>query len=385
MTKINFQSAAKPEEIQEGSETISKESTPKGGSAMPRTCNDEGDDIVQKKTKAFIKKAAIKFGNKFDYSEVKYISAKTKVKIICSEHGEFYQTPDKHLHSVYGCPSCAKEREVFYTKEHIEASAKARQMTKDEFIILANSKYKNKYTYIIDKWDGLVKSTIRVICPIHGEFTTNARSHLLKGNSTGCPSCGQEHSVQTKTNSYSYVLNKMKTLYNNYYTYEEHPDYKNQRSKIKIYCPEHGEFIKSVQKHLSGQKCPDCTIQELIQNGLLPGGYCEQIFEDNPELKEKQAYLYYLSIDDGKYFKIGITTTSYLDRIKALKYKAKSFGHDIKLLPIGVGKMSLYNAYLLEQEILSKYSENRIYRKWTTELLNIDIFDEILPYLTEVF
>ena len=45
--EVNFQSAAKPEEIQEGSETISKESTPKGGSAMPRTCNDEGDDIVQ--------------------------------------------------------------------------------------------------------------------------------------------------------------------------------------------------------------------------------------------------------------------------------------------------------------------------------------------------
>ena len=45
--EINFQSAAKPEEIQEGSETISKESTPQGGSAMPLTCNDEGDDIVQ--------------------------------------------------------------------------------------------------------------------------------------------------------------------------------------------------------------------------------------------------------------------------------------------------------------------------------------------------
>jgi hypothetical protein len=41
------QSAAKSEEIQEGSETISKESTPQGGSAMPLTCNDEGDDIVQ--------------------------------------------------------------------------------------------------------------------------------------------------------------------------------------------------------------------------------------------------------------------------------------------------------------------------------------------------
>ena len=29
--------------------------------------------------------------------------------------------------------------------------------------------------------------------------------------------------------------------------------YVNKRTKIKIICPEHGEFIKSVQKHQSGQ------------------------------------------------------------------------------------------------------------------------------------
>lgn len=385
MTKNDFRSAAKPEKFQEGSETISKESTPQGGSAMPLTCNDEGDDIVQKKTQAFIEKAICKFGNKFVYSEVKYISAKTKVKIICPKHGIFYQTPDKHLNSKYGCPLCASERERKFTKEHIEASAQARQMTQNEFIVLANKKYNGKYTYIIESWKGLVNSQIKVICPIHGEFTTNARSHILRGNSTGCPLCGQSKRNTTKTNSYSYVLDKMRTLYNNYYSYEECPDYINQKSKIKIYCPEHGEFIKSVQKHLAGQKCPDCTIQELIQNGNLPGGYCEQIFEDNPELKEKKAQIYYLNIDNGKYFKIGITTTSYLDRVKSLKSKAKSFGVEIDITPVGIGEMSLYEAYKLEQSFLLRYSEHRIYRKWTTELLDTNIFDDLLPYLTEVF
>ena len=44
-------------------------------------------------------------GNKYDYSKVEYVNARTKVCIICPEHGEFCQTPHKHL-SGSGCPKC---------------------------------------------------------------------------------------------------------------------------------------------------------------------------------------------------------------------------------------------------------------------------------------
>ena len=30
----------------------------------------------------------------------------TKVKIICPDHGAFFQTPNEHLQSTYACPSC---------------------------------------------------------------------------------------------------------------------------------------------------------------------------------------------------------------------------------------------------------------------------------------
>jgi hypothetical protein len=30
----------------------------------------------------------------------------TKVKIICKQHGEFFQTPNNHLFSKNGCPNC---------------------------------------------------------------------------------------------------------------------------------------------------------------------------------------------------------------------------------------------------------------------------------------
>lgn len=56
----------------------------------------------------FISKAKIKHNNKYDYSKVKYVNARTKVIIICKEHGEFSQTPTGHV-SGNGCPKCAHE------------------------------------------------------------------------------------------------------------------------------------------------------------------------------------------------------------------------------------------------------------------------------------
>lgn len=48
-------------------------------------------------TEEFINKAKLIYGDKYDYSKVKYINAKTKVCIICPEHGEFWQEPRHHL------------------------------------------------------------------------------------------------------------------------------------------------------------------------------------------------------------------------------------------------------------------------------------------------
>lgn len=53
----------------------------------------------------FIKKAKEVHGDKYDYSKVNYVNNHTKVCIICSEHGEFWQTPHKHLKGE-GCPKC---------------------------------------------------------------------------------------------------------------------------------------------------------------------------------------------------------------------------------------------------------------------------------------
>ena len=52
--------------------------------------------------KDFIEKAIEIHQDKYDYSNIIYISSITKVKIICKKHGEFEQTPSQHL-SGAGC------------------------------------------------------------------------------------------------------------------------------------------------------------------------------------------------------------------------------------------------------------------------------------------
>lgn len=366
------QSAAKLE--REGSETIPEGSTLNCGSGRPLTHNGEGDDIVQKvkinKLKdVFLKKAYKRFGKIFDYSKLEYINCKTDVCIICPEHGEFHTTPEEHLKLKYGCPECSrKSKEV--------------TMSFEEFVTLSNNKYDNKFKYSCNNWIGLTKSKLILTCPKHGESQIDARTHLLDSTKYGCPKCSAEMRYITKRDSYDECLIQFKEKYGNKYIYPDSNKtiYINKQSKIKIICPVHGEFVKSAQKHLSGQGCHKCRVQEIIENDLLPGSYCEQIFIDKPYLKDLNAYIYLLLINNGEYYKIGITKISPKSRIKALKAKIKSLGLTVDIKLISSYECNLYKAFTIEQNILNTFKKNRVYLNWTTELLNINISDYLSKY-----
>ncbi len=55
------------------------------------------DGIKMYNNNDFIDKANNVHNNFYDYSLVNYVNSKSKVRIICPEHGVFEQTPSKHL------------------------------------------------------------------------------------------------------------------------------------------------------------------------------------------------------------------------------------------------------------------------------------------------
>ncbi|MDY0268770.1 hypothetical protein [Trichloromonas sp.] len=115
-----------------------------------------------------IKKSNITHNFKYDYSLVNYINAKTKIRIICKEHGIFEQNPIDHINGS-GCPKCAKNNKII----------------RDEYINRCNLKHDFKYDYSLVNLINLT-SKIKIICDEHGEFEQNAQNHM---NGSGCPKC----------------------------------------------------------------------------------------------------------------------------------------------------------------------------------------------------
>ena len=108
-------------------------------------------------TYEFIEKAKKVHGDKYDYSKVEYVNSRTKICIICPQHGEFWQTPNAHLMKE-GCPKCKGEN-----------VSKVNRRTTNEFIEKAKKVHGDKYDY--SKVDYKNNSTkVCIICPIHGEF-----------------------------------------------------------------------------------------------------------------------------------------------------------------------------------------------------------------------
>jgi len=62
-----------------------------------------------KDTNWFLEKAKCVHGDLYEYNQVDYKKIKEKVKIECTKHGEFAQTPQLHLNGG-GCPKCRSSK-----------------------------------------------------------------------------------------------------------------------------------------------------------------------------------------------------------------------------------------------------------------------------------
>jgi len=143
-----------------------------------QSCGNYG--AIPDTVEGFIKKAEHVHHSKYLYTDVKYVSSKRKITIICPEHGRFRQLPNNHLVGS-GCPSCA-----------LVSSSLKQRMTQAEFEDKARSMHKSTYSY--GTYSGMANS-IEIICPEHGSFfIIRAEDHLYKKR--GCSRCNQSHQQQ---------------------------------------------------------------------------------------------------------------------------------------------------------------------------------------------
>lgn len=116
----------------------------------------------------FINQANEKHKNFYSYKESLYKTMKEKIIIICPIHGNFKQTPEKHLKG-QGCLICSGKN----------------KKTTGTFIKEANEIHNYFYSYEETNYIQSHKN-ICITCPIHGLFKQTPTNHLT---GKGCPNC----------------------------------------------------------------------------------------------------------------------------------------------------------------------------------------------------
>lgn len=124
-------------------------------------------------TKDFIKAAKKIHGNRYDYSNTEYTSARQLVKIRCTEHGLFEQRAKRHLQG-HCCRKCGTR----------DAGLK-RLDTTERFIQKAKLQHGDLYDYSKTKYERS-NLPVSIICLKHGEFSQKANNHI---QGAGCPRC----------------------------------------------------------------------------------------------------------------------------------------------------------------------------------------------------
>lgn len=231
-------------------------------------------------TQQFIDKAISVHGTYYNYDKVDYINAHTKVTIFCPQHGQFSMKPNNHLSGQQGCPHCG-----------ITANSKSRTKTTKSFIEELHLTKKqdifdlSKVVYIDAKTPVEVK---HLPC---GSTHFMLPSSLLRAKT--CAHCSIEKLTSTKKDSNKKVVEKnIEKIKENYLIKS---DYVDSKTHILVEHKPCGHTFQSTPDNLlRNQGCPSCANH----------GYDQS----------KPGYLYYLSIDDGTYYKIGITNRSVKER-----------------------------------------------------------------------
>ena len=201
-------------------------------------------------TKEFIEKAKKVHGEKYNYSKVKYVNTMTKVCIICPIHGEFLQTPNKHL-SGNNCPKCSHQSYLHTT---------------DSFIKEAKKIHGDKYDY--SKVNYINSHTkVCIICKEHGEFWQTPNAHL---RGKGCKSCRESHlereiRVVLSDNNIMFLIGKHFDWLG-----KQHLDFYLPEYNIAIECQGEQHFIKA--NKFNRKK----TLNEIISQDVLKNNLCKE-------------------------------------------------------------------------------------------------------------
>lgn len=185
-------------------------------------------------------------------------------------------------------------------------------MSNESFIEKAVQVHADKYDYSLVAIKNN-QTPVRIICPIHGEFTQRPSDHIHQAS--GCNQCGnisigQKNSRWT-TETY---VQKAQELHADRYDYSI-TKFISIRQPLEIICRNHGPFWQSADNHIHKKTgCPYCADE--LGNSIVRENW---IIRQNGRIAT--LYLAHFTLEGESFYKIGITLLTVAERFKKENYK----------------------------------------------------------------
>ena len=247
-------------------------------------------NVMDIKTENFIKKCQKKFGDKFNYSRVKYTGAHDKVEIGCKKHGFFNVSATNFLQRGT-CPICGKMPDT--------------ENLFNEFVSKARTLYGEKYSYEKVEYKNC-KGKILITCKEHGDFLVSP-DKFIQGQE--CPLCIKERKRKELENNFIFKLKKI---------FGDHFDtsklyYINEKNPVTLVCKDCGEFSIMPELLLNIKYCPLCKKKTKKQKEL----YNKLLKQETAKTKKDVIIESFLArakeIHNGKY---DYSKVSYVSALK---------------------------------------------------------------------
>ena len=135
--------------------------------------------------------------------------------------------------------------------ERFESLKSKRGKTFDDVLFLSNYVHKNKFTYDESTFVDM-HTKMRIICPIHGEFWQKPTRHIYGKH--GCPDCNGGIKMTTEK-----FIQRAREVHGDKYDYSKTDlDNRDEKGRVIITCPIHGDFPQKPYVHLLGHGCQIC-------------------------------------------------------------------------------------------------------------------------------
>ena len=183
--------------------------------------------------------------------------------------------------------------EIICEQTRTTSCGKLIHMTTEDFIKKSEVIHNNFYDYSLVEF---INSTtkVKIICPIHGVFEQEPRSHL---NKNGCKKC----SYVKKQITLNEFIERAQITHNNKYDYSL-VELNGSKAKVKIICPIHGVFEQEPREHLRGRGCSKCSPNKIAKSKTLTS----YEFIERAQITHNNKYDYSLTNYQGMKSKVKI-------------------------------------------------------------------------------